>query len=125
MVLNNYYVYKNVIYSFDFNASFGNCIVYGIIEDEIYIDKEGDGTFNGVFINSLLKTDMFSGDGSENNVFNKDPRFVDIPDNNFAIDSLSPAKDIGNIEIARLFPFDLNNKSRLEDTGPDLGAYEW
>jgi hypothetical protein len=125
VVLNNYYEYKKVVYSFNFNSFFGNCIVDGIIDDEIFIDKDGDGIFNGVFKNNLLKTNIISGDGSENNVYNKDPRFVDIAINNFAIDSLSPARDIGDIDIARLFPFDLNNQSRLEDSKPDLGAYEW
>ena len=32
---------------------------------------------------------------------------------------------MGNIEIARLFPVDLDNQSRLEDDGPDSGALEW
>jgi hypothetical protein len=46
-------------------------------------------------------------------------------ENNFAIDSLSPARNIGNIEIARLFPVDLDNQSRLDDEEPDSGALEW
>jgi hypothetical protein len=63
--------------------------------------------------------------GFENSVFNKDPRFVNISENNYNIDSLSPARNIGNVEIAKQFPIDLNNYSRLEDEGPDLGAFEW
>ncbi len=125
LVLNNYFGYKKKIYSFDFNAVFGNCIVSGTNADEVYIDKGGEGTFNAELKNCLLKSDFYSDNDFENTLINKDPRFIDAFKNNFAIDSLSPAKDMGHPEIARLFPFDLNNRSRLEDTGPDMGAYEW
>lgn len=123
LVLNNYYKYNKIIYSFNLNAFFGNCIVYGNNSNEISTDKDGTGTFTYSFKNCLVNTNLSS--GFENSVFNKDPLFVDIPENNFAIDSLSPARTIGNIEIARLFPLDLDNQSRLEDNGPDSGALEW
>jgi len=123
LVLNNYYKYNKIIYSFNLNAFFGNCIVYGNNSNEISTDKDGTGTFTYSFKNCLVNTNLSS--DFENSVFNKDPLFVDIPENNFAIDSLSPARAIGNIEIARLFPLDLDNQSRLEDNGPDSGALEW
>ncbi len=125
LVFNNYYEYKKIIYSFDFNAFLGNCIVYGNMADELLMDNKGEGTFTGTFKNSLLKSDLYSSDDQGNNVFNKDPRFIDSFKSDFSIDSLSPAKDIGSNEIARMFPFDLNNYSRLEDSGPDAGAIEW
>ena len=43
---------------------------------------------------------------------------------NYALDTLSAAKDIGDLDIAKLFPMDILNKDRLSDAGPDLGAYE-
>jgi hypothetical protein len=125
LVFNNYFEYKKEIYSFDFNAFFGNCIVYGKNVDEFYMDEKGNKTFNRVFKNCLIKTALYSGNDFENIIFNKDPRFVDIFKSDFTIDSQSPAKDMGNIEIAKLYPFDLKNQSRLEDSGPDIGAYEW
>jgi len=123
LVLNNYYEYNKITYSFNLNALFGNCIIYGNTTNEIVTDKGGSGSFLYSFKNCLVNTNLSS--GFENSVFNKDPLFVDIPENNFAIDSLSPAKNMGNIEIARLFPVDLDNQSRLEDEGPDSGALEW
>jgi hypothetical protein len=123
LVLNNYYEYNKITYSFNLNAFFGNCIVYGSNTNEIVTDKGGSGSFLYSFKNCLVNTNLST--GFENSVFNKDPLFVDIPENNFAIDSLSPAKNMGNIEIARLFPVDLDNQSRLEDDGPDTGALEW
>ena len=123
LVLNNYYEYNKITYSFNFNAKFGNCIIYGNNTNEIVTDNGGSSSFLYSFKNCLVNTNLSS--GFENSVFNKDPLFVDIQENNFAIDSLSPARAIGNIEIARLFPLDLDNQSRLEDEGPDSGALEW
>jgi hypothetical protein len=73
----------------------------------------------------LLNTNLDPAQGFDNSVFNKDPLFADISEYNYAIDSLSPAKNIGDIDIATLYPLDLNQNSRLADTGPDLGALEW
>uniref|UniRef100_UPI0032171288 hypothetical protein n=1 Tax=uncultured Draconibacterium sp. TaxID=1573823 RepID=UPI0032171288 len=122
LVLNNNFEYNNQTYSFTFNSFFGNCIVYGNINDEIFIDKKGNKSFKSEFKNCLLKTDSYAENDFVNSIFNKEPYF---DEHSFTIDSLSAAKDIGSIDIARLFPFDLNNHSRLEDSGPDLGAFEW
>ncbi len=123
LVMNNYFEYNKLTYSFDFKATFGNCIIYGSNTNEIVTDASRSGLFLYSFKNCLVNTNLSA--GFENSLFNKDPLFVDIPENNFAIDSLSPAKNMGNIEIARLFPVDLDNQSRLEDEGPDSGALEW
>jgi hypothetical protein len=123
LAMNNYFEYNKITYSFDFKAVFGNCIVYGNNTNEIVTDSDGAGSFLYSFKNCLVNTNLSS--GFENSLFNKDPLFVDIAENNFAIDSLSPAKNMGNIEIARLFPVDLDNQSRLDDEGPDSGALEW
>jgi hypothetical protein len=48
---------------------------------------------------------------------------VDYAVNNYQLDSLSPAKNIGSIDIANTVPFDILGNSRTES--PDLGAYEW
>jgi hypothetical protein len=121
LVLNNFYKYNKT--SYNLNAIFGNCIIYGNKENEILLSKNGTGTFTYSFKNCLVNSSLMS--GFENSVFNKDPRFVNISENNYNIDSLSPARNIGNVEIAKQFPIDLNNYSRLEDEGPDLGAFEW
>ncbi len=123
LVMNNYFEYNKITYSFNFNALFGNCIIYGNNSNEISTNKGGTGIFTYSFKNCLVNTNLSS--GFEYCVFNKNPLFVGISENNFAIDSLSPARTIGNIEIAKLFSFDLNNQSRLDDEGPDLGALEW
>ena len=70
-------------------------------------------------------------------IFEEDPKFKRIPSQedplpdryifDFSLDTLSPAKDVGNIEIINLYPeleFDIRGNSRMVDSGPDLGAYE-
>lgn len=123
LILNNYFKYKNIIYPFDFEAVFANCIISGNNQEEISVDQSVEKSFKYSFKNCLANTSLR--EGFENSAFNKNPLFVDIAENNFAIDSLSPARNIGNIEAAKLFPFDLDNQSRLDDEGPDLGALEW
>lgn len=123
LILNNYYEYNKQIFSFDLDSKFDNSIVYGSNSDEISVDKGGEKSFLYSFKNCLVSTSLQQ--GFENSVFNKDPLFTDISENNFAIDSLSPARNIGNIEIAKLFPLDLDYQSRLDDEGPDAGALEW
>lgn len=123
LILSNYFVYKKITYSYNLNAFFGNCIVSGNNLNEISIAKGGVGTFTYLFKNCLLNSKLDT--GYENSLLNGDPLFVSVSENNFAIDSLSPARNIGDIEIAKLFPVDLSNNSRLEDLSPDLGALEW
>ncbi len=43
----------------------------------------------------------------------------------YELDSLSPAINSGFPAHATEFPLDLNGNSRLDDTAPDMGAYEW
>ena len=129
LILNNFYKYNGDTYSFDLTkADFGNCIIYGNNETELGLENAGTGTFNYLFQNCLLKTggkDNLKGPGFPNTIYDKDPLFVNIGEHNYAIDSLSPARNVGDLDIAKRFPTDLDNNSRLADEGPDLGALEW
>ncbi len=127
LLLNNYFIHNKKTYSFDFNARFGNCIIYGNKTDEIYFDSKGEGRFEFSYVNSLLKTSENSAPSGSfvQSVFNEEPKFTGISASVYKVDSLSPARNVGNVEIATLFPLDLDNNSRLEDEGPDLGALEW
>ncbi len=67
-------------------------------------------------------------------IFNQDPKFMNtkLVDNDsksipydFRIDSISPARDVADPEIARKIPYDLNGISRFLDKGPDMGGYEY
>jgi len=133
LAMSNFYIYENTAYVRPLeNALFSNCIIYGGRETEIELyNKIGEvpvpGKFNYLFDHCLIKVDTM--DTSDERFFkniikNEDPNFVSTYDLDFHLDTLSPAKDIADIEISRLFPFDIDRVSRLSDDGPDIGAYE-
>ncbi len=127
LLLNNYYKdINNVTHIRDLDSAyFGNCIVYGDINDEIALDSNStSGKFNFKFENCLLRTTL--GTGNLNHyksvILNQDPMFLDIDVNFFKIKSGSAGENKGSTAIGALFPFDVDNKPR--SSPPDLGAYE-
>ena len=58
-------------------------------------------------------------------ILNDDPNFVDAVENNFELDTLSPAKDVG---LQSIVLTDINLEQDILGTprlqSPDLGAYE-
>lgn len=129
LILNNYYSYNNKVFAYDLTkADFANCIIYGAMDDEILLNQIDATVFNYRFQNCLLKTNssLYSKNPEfAGSIFNKDPMFTDISKNSYSIDSLSPARNVGDIDIANQFPTDLIGNSRLAVDGPDLGALEW
>lgn len=113
-------------------ATFGNCIVYGSNITEVELAKNSEKEFNYFFDHCILKVpEKFN--ASNKNHYNKvwkdisyDPLFIDPYEKyNYALDSLSPARNIGSLEYANITPLDIINNTRVDDEGPDLGAYEW
>ncbi len=127
LFLSDYYVTDGQTYGFETNAGFNNCIIYGNRSNEVSYDIVDGVPFAVQFNNCLLKSSLSSDTklGFTNTIFNEKPLFEDAYGYNYAIDSLSPARDIGDVNVAALFPLDLNNNPRLADDGPDLGALEW
>ncbi|MEN8115547.1 MAG: hypothetical protein ABFS16_01125 [Bacteroidota bacterium] len=112
-------------------AKFGNCIVFGNLENEIELGNNNENTFNYLFDHCIIQVpDTLNTSNKEHytNVWkgiDYDPRFIDPYDDfNYQLDTLSAAKDVGKPVYGELFPTDLLNKSRESDDGPDLGAYE-
>ena len=122
----------SVTYSGDLeNATFGNSIIFGNNIQEIELGDNGKNKFNYLFENCIIQAaDTFNISNKEHylNVWKGpkyDPLFIDpYKDYNFELDTLSPAKDAGKMEIGDLYQYDLLNKDRTTDKGPDLGAYE-
>lgn len=110
-------------------AYFGNCIIYGNQNNELIIDKFPDeGILEYTFENCLGRFNPEEVEITEerfpNLVNYEDPNFISWDEYNFQLDTLSPAKDAGKLEIGNLFPTDLNGESRVADGKPDIGAYE-
>lgn len=130
-LLSNYYnLNDTALFTGDLiQAEFGNCIIYGSLENEVFIDEfETGGVFNYTFDHCLVKADTsvdVAGSANFKNVWiNEVPGFISPGEFNFQLDTLAFAKDLGLVQIAEQFPIDLLGNSRLDDSGPDLGAYE-
>ncbi|MDR2087213.1 MAG: hypothetical protein LBP72_08565 [Dysgonamonadaceae bacterium] len=125
-------------------AAFYNTIIWGMKEQassEIQLRKSGDAVINYYFENCLINADATNDDVNDpsivptvvNCIINKNPEFLDtspLKDGkdefiyDFRIDSISPALNVANRQVAERIPYDMNGVSRLSDDGPDIGAYE-
>lgn len=113
-------------------ANFGNSIIYGNINKELELGDNGENMFNYMFDHCILQIPDTT-NVSDKNHYNQvwkgldyNPDFIDpYDDYDYQLDSLSSAIDMGSIEIAKNFPFDILNKNRTADDAPDLGAYEY
>jgi hypothetical protein len=129
--LNNYYedIYGNIQVRPIEKAFFGNCIIYGNRDSEFEVDIYSGSILNYELDHCVTKIDPGKFDlGDETrfrDIYNfEDPKFISYDDNDYQLDTLSAAKDRGFSDYATLFPLDLNGNSRLDDAGPDIGAYE-
>lgn len=112
-------------------ATFANSIIYGNVSSEIELGDNGENIFNYKFDHCILKAPDTLDVSNANHYVNVfvgsyyDPEFIDVYDDyNYQLDTLSPAKDVGSSAYAKLYPLDLLNESRINDDGPDLGAFE-
>ncbi|SMO33677.1 hypothetical protein SAMN06265379_101114 [Saccharicrinis carchari] len=137
LFLNNYFIDESddEVVNPLIEANFYNSIVHGRQFTEIGFDfhkdvekgTEDESKFNYKFVNCVLKSGNL--DVSDKTRYisvwaNEDPNFIDIKNYNYQLDTLSFCKDIGDEELAKKFPYDILNNNRLNDTAPDLGAYE-
>jgi hypothetical protein len=131
LVVSNYLVdiKSGVRYVGDLKAAtFGNCIITGNRVNELLISMDKKGETNYLFNRSLIQvSDTFKiTDASRfvESIRNVNPRFKSPYKGNFELDTLSIAKDYGRVSYAKPYPVDLKGVSRLDDDGPDLGAFE-
>ena len=116
---------------------FENCIISGSTNYEFGLMSRFTSNYHGIFKNCYIRNPK-----PEKNL----PQFTNIrwyekQDTlvfknayydkekliyyNFMPDSVSPARNIGDSQVATKFPYDLNGNNRFEDNEPDAGAYEW
>ncbi len=102
-----------------------NSIVYGTRKDELELESLA----NVSVYNSLLKI----GSSAQSNyssvfttcLFNEDPDFLDLEENNFALKAGSPAINKGSTEFISTYLFDLAGNRRDSDIAPDMGCFEF
>jgi hypothetical protein len=115
-------------------ANFYNCIIYGNSSREFNTIDNSKNQLNFFLDHCIIKSDSLDIEHSafvDQVILNEDPRFVNDSALNgkldFRLDTLSPAKDFGSMEIIGLHPIletDYNGNSRIADGKPDLGAFE-
>ncbi len=112
-------------FSANVDASFINCIVWGGEDEEISLDDDGLSAFDIFFNNSLLKTERdITGSDFTGSFKNQDPLFIDVNEENFSLQSGSPAIDKGVDVGTSGVTEDFNDEARPKGARPDLGAYE-
>jgi hypothetical protein len=136
---------KDIVYYSIEQAHFYNTIIWGMKDlssSRIQLGINGDASINYYFENCLINADASNDDVNDPNVvpvvvnciINENPKFLDtssVKDGkdefiyDFRIDSVSPARNVANRRIAGRIPYDMNGIDRLQDEGPDVGAYEW
>ncbi len=128
VVFNNYYldVNGNLQLREFTSAYFGNSIIYGSLQEEVLFDiypSAANQPFH--FDHSLMRStlhnqhaDMFS-----NSIFNTQPRFREIRENDYRLLENSPVIGKGSPEIAKDILLDILGNSRAQRV--DMGAYQY
>ncbi|MFT4061984.1 MAG: right-handed parallel beta-helix repeat-containing protein [Edaphocola sp.] len=124
----NYYPTSQTTYtSNDLTAEITNCIIYGSLENEVYIDKKEDNSATVILSYCLLKST--EGIGSFvtqlNNIFNQDPQYVDYGKNDYHLQSTSPAIGMGIAAGTLTTDFDGVSRPASPATAPAIGCYEY
>ena len=137
LVLTNYYLlYNDMGFITDtiardlHKAYFGNCIVYGNNDNELFQSRTVQAEFNYTFDHCLLKTEILTDPNYIEPLFNQDPLFTDYQNNDYSLDSIiSPAVNYGAMDVINSsildITFDIEGISRTADGEPDLGAFEY
>ncbi|MCX6233580.1 MAG: hypothetical protein NT175_02505 [Bacteroidetes bacterium] len=137
LVLNNYYLLiddqghvTDTIARDIYNAYFGNCIIYGYNDNEVYFSKTPKALFNYSFDHCLVKTAEISGYNYQDCIFNEDPYFTDYAKYDLSIDTLiSPVINYGSLDVVNNallnIQYDIDGIDRTADGEPDVGAYEF
>ncbi len=125
LIVSNFYMDEpnQLMYVGDLDkAYFGNCIIYGNIEEELALAKSDDASkFNYKFENCLIRTKLNS-DSLLSCIKNKDPLFEDFTLGKFNPLNTSPIINKGAAWVAQSVPYDLNGDPRTPM--PDLGALQ-
>ncbi len=129
LLLNNYYRTPDSVYHvrpLD-SAYFGNCIVYGILDDEVGLDFH-TAAYNYYFDTDLMKQKTaFTGNYTHNLFLNQDPLFKDYSAliNNYKLGIGSNAIGKGDFNIMNRGTTLINDiLGNPRGTTPDLGAYQ-
>ncbi|MRT91819.1 choice-of-anchor Q domain-containing protein [Ancylomarina sp. 16SWW S1-10-2] len=109
----------------DKNLNIYNSIIYGSNTNELEINNIN----NIEIINSLIKLEeekqnIFAA-SFKGCIFNMDPDFSNKYEHNYNLRQGSPLINTAKLDYANQHPFDYNGNSRISDTQPDIGCFEF
>ena len=116
------------------NSSFYNSIITGYLKNQLVVATPFDQYYEGAFVGNYLKTDTLLLPHADRNVYwQKDDtaavfkntyyKYKEYIYYDFHLDSISPAKGIGDSIAALSYPIDREGVNRL-DKRPDAGCYQ-
>jgi hypothetical protein len=130
VLISDYYDYNGTRFTGTLEeASFVNSVVAGTMRSEIVIlPSAGETELQCLFTGSWLDIDtadpMWSSYDLSGVLTGENPLFIDFEGFDFRPDTLSPLIDAALTDTALLWPTDIRGMERLNDSGPDIGAYE-
>ncbi|WP_255498600.1 choice-of-anchor Q domain-containing protein [Dysgonomonas sp. ZJ709] len=107
-----------------------NSIIYGSVSNEINLSGTNTVPFVYQFTNCLVKSPQTIDPQFANTIWNEDPLFRNLNYEgnyvfDFQLEPSSPAINKADKTFSIKAPFDLIGRSRLSDSNPDIGCYEW
>ncbi len=115
-------------------SSFYNSIITGYLTNQLVVATPFDYYYPGRFVGNYLKTDSLSFPHAKSNVYwhaedtmavfrNSYYKYKEYVYYNFRLDTLSPARNIGDSLLALPYPTDRDGHSRAH-CKPDAGCYQ-
>lgn len=118
-------------------TSFINSVISGLRRNNLLLATPLPQYYSGEIIGCYLKADSLIGSSAHDNVYWHETDSANVFANDFyaishrtryydfRLDSLSAARGIAIADTAACYPTDLDGKSRLTDSHPDAGCYEY
>ncbi len=113
-------------------AYFYNNIIAGIRDNNVVLATPLPDYYLGDFSHNYLRADSANANFADNVFYEKNDTIfrnthftIERGYYNFLLDSVSPARGIGDIEAAQRYPFDRLGRPRSADAAPDAGCYQW
>ncbi len=101
-------------------ATLNNCVVYGPLEDELFLNQKGSWDYNVAMNHCMIKRKSVFPVLPTNSLINVDPQFSDISKWDYRPKAGSPARQAGFFQPAYIN--DLDDKPR--NNPPTIGCYE-
>lgn len=102
-----------------------NSIIEGFNSNELETNNTNNVEIQNCLLKLSDKEQIPLSTNFTNCIFNIDPNFIDKNIHNYNIKSNSILIDNAKLEFANSYSLDLNGNSRLSDTSPDIGCFEF